>query len=192
MPTRKQGKVNSPVAKINVILVYALLILTFCFANIYVARCEIDVIKQYATDYAVDFAMPTSATGLIITLITSSIMSVLLLELYMSVYYYFAYRHMRGFMPFSSSEFKSNLRPFMVLRNVIWGLLSLLAFLPSGYFIPLTISFFETLSNLIIVFPFYYYMKHYYIADGFGGRVLISFAFPLFIFTVISSIFTFV
>ena len=192
MPTRKQSKVESPLAKINVVLVYALLFITFCFANIYVARCEIDLIMQYSADYSVDFAVPTNTTGFIITLLTSSFTSVLLLELYMSMYYYFAYRHMRGFMPFSSKEFKNNLRPFMVLRNVIWGLLSLLAFLPSGYFIPLTVSFFETLSNLIIVFPFYYYMKKLYIVDGFGGKVLVSFAFPLFIFSVISSIFAFV
>lgn len=192
MPTRKESKVESPAAKLNAVLVYALLFITFCFANIYIARCELEAIGQTVSDYEINFMIPTNTVGYLVVLLSLSLTNVLFLELYMSVYYYFAYRQMRGLLPFSSKEFKSNLRPFMVVRNLIWGALSLLAFLPSGYFIPMSISFFETLANLVIVFPFYYYMKNYYIADGFGGRVLTAFSFPLFIFSAISSIFAFV
>ncbi|MEG1519767.1 MAG: hypothetical protein RR458_02150, partial [Clostridia bacterium] len=111
-----------------------------------------------------------------------------LLELFMTVYYFFGFQGMRGLLPFSNYEFKANIRPFMVVRNLIWAVLSATMFINGGYTIGIGYIIFENLATMIVFLPAFFFMKKYYIKDGYGGRVLWSIAVPYLIMSTMTTI----
>lgn len=189
MPTRKENTVTTPFTErksIAMNIVYAISFFALCW---YSSRGQLELTEYMASEYGYSLSMiPTNFAGYIMTLIISGLMSCLVAEVMMKLYYFFAYRYMRGLMPFSVNEFKTNFRPFLIIRNLIVGLLSLLCLTENGYFIIFGLNLFEMLATMIVIFPFYFFMKKYYIKDGYGGRVLVSFAIPFVLFNSITYI----
>ena len=186
MPTRKQQRVTTPFIGKNVPVITALYALSFVAANWYAARGQLELTEYVASSYGYSLTVPTGISGYIVTLIVSALTSFVVCEPVMKIYYFFAYRYMRGLLPFSVKEFKCNLRPFLAVKNVALGLLSLLCLTEDGYFIVFGLNMFDMLLTMITIFPFYFYMKKRYIADGYGGRVLVAFAVPFIVFNAIT------
>lgn len=188
MPTRKNNEVTTPFTAKSTLLLTVAYILSFFALSWYSSRGQLELTEYMAMEFDYTFSVPTGMSGYIMTLITSGLMSLLVAEIMMKIYYFFAYRYMRGFMPFSLKEFKANFRPFLIVRNILVGLLCLLCLTEDGYFIVFGLNMFEMLATMAVIFPFYFFMKKNYIKDGYGGRVLASFAIPFVIFNLITYI----
>ncbi len=188
MPTRKDNNVITPFSENKSVWVNILYVISFFALNWYSSRGQLELTEYMAAEFGYTFSMSTGMGGYIMTLIISGLMSCLVAEVMMKLYYFFAYRYMRGLMPFSVIEFKRNFRPFLIIRNLIVGILSLLCLTENGYFIIFGLNLFEMLATMIVIFPFYFFMKKHYIKEGYGGRVLVSFAIPFVLFNLITYI----
>lgn len=190
--TRKSEKVTTAFTKANIYLVYALLFITFALANLFYARGNIELLGSVAKAYGLNIAITKGLSTYIFYLIVNGLISIVVLEVIASIYYMFAFKYMRGAMPFTIMEFKQNLRPFIVLRNVIWGVLSATMFLQGGYTIGVGYSFFESLATMIIFFPMFNFMNKNYVAKGYSKNLLLAFAVPFFIFNVVTVVTSYV
>lgn len=180
--TRKEGKIETRMSRLNINIVYLLLFLTFALANLFYVRSEMSLIGYLIASYGLSFNIPSNVLTYIIFSIVNALISILLLEAVMTIYYFFSFQYMKGLTPFSLNEFKTNARPYLILRNVIWAVLASTMFLQGGYTIGFGMMFFEELSTMIIFFPLFFFMKKNYIKEGYGKNVLLSFAIPFFIF----------
>ena len=184
---RKEGIIKSPFTKKNSIVVYILLFLTFLVTDLFGARSSFIVTIELAMQQ-LEMVMPATISMFILYVAISSAVSLLLLELYLTVYYFFAFQSMRGFMPFSVKEFKQNARPFFILRNIIWACLSGLMWIPGGYFIGIGTIIFEIMATMIVLFPLFFFMKKHFVKDGYAGKIFNSFIIP---FVIYNSLFIF-
>ncbi len=184
---RKEGVITTPFTKKHKILVYLLLFLTFLVTDVFSVRSEFMWYTSLATEMT-GIAIPLTLSTFVVYVVLDAIVSILLLELYLTVYYFFAFQSMRGFMPISNREFKENSRPFFIIRNIIWAGLSSLMWLPGGYFIGVGSLLFELIATMIILFPMFFFMKKHFVKDGYAGKIFNSFIIP---FVIYNSLFIF-
>lgn len=180
--TRKDGEIVTPFTKMNQLWQYLAIFVTFTFTNLYILRGQFTTALQIYAELAETVILPT--TGMFIAyILLNALVSTILLEVFLSLYYFLAFQSIRGLMPFTNREFKSNIRPFMAIRNVIWALLSATMFIEGDFFLGVGYVLFENLATMIIFLPAFFYMKKRYIKDGYSAKVLTSFAMPYLIIT---------
>ncbi len=183
--SRKQKEINTPFTKLNKWLVYAIMFVSFLFCDLYYIRTafistEVLMLQMFGMQVEMTSGM------YIAYLLFNALLQTIVLEVVFTIYYYFSYQSMRFFMPFSLKEFKANIRPFFIVRNLIWTGLSLLMLLPKGYFVGVGAVAFEMIANVIVFFPAFFFMKKYYIKEGWNSRILMSFAMTFIIFNGVS------
>ena len=182
---RKEGVITTPFTKKNSMIVYILLFLTFLVTDIFTARSQF-VSTMATVSQMADVVIPLTTGTFIAFIVFNSIISLLLLELYLMVYYFFAFQSMRGFMPFSNKEFKENARPFFIIRNLIWAGLSGLMWIPGGYFIGVGYLLFEIIATMIVLFPMFFFMKKHFVKDGYAGKIFMNFVIPFLVYNGIN------
>ncbi len=174
---RKQENITTPLQKINPILVGIMLVASFFVMDIYQARSEIFLVQLQLPSFNLD-PIQLSFRTVVLLMFMSAVLYTLINEIYMEVYYYFAYKGLNRRIPFTKREFKQNFRPFIILRNLMLAPLSLLKFINGGMFVAMGTFGFEFLTTSIVIILAFYYFKKHYIKEGYTRVVLLSFVIP--------------
>ena len=176
MPSsRKEEKIVTFATKIPMFAWIVLLFCSFIFANLFDLKMLMETYRQI-------FSLFEKFEGNIffnsLVILMSGAVEIGFLFLYFYVYNSIAQRYVRVKLPYTSKEFAHNIIPFFIIANILNGLMSLTMFVEGGIYISFGILFYEMFSIMLIFFPAFFFMKKHYIKDGYGEKILLSYAVP--------------
>ncbi len=176
---RKDGVIMPIGSKIPYIIWMLLLIASYAFAELFMTKITMNSYMYLFSDYINLLETDTfyfSILGMV------SLLESVMLYVQIAIYNFIARWYLRGEIPCETRELFRNLIPFFIVRNLIWGSLSLLMFIPSGIFVSIGLAAFEMLATMIILFPAFKSIKKRYIKQGYGREILQAYAVPYLIF----------
>ncbi|MFI3162819.1 MAG: hypothetical protein R3Y65_00090 [Bacillota bacterium] len=173
--SRKDGVILPVGNKVPYIIWILLLMASFAFAELFMTKMTMNSYMYLFSDYI--YLIETDAFYFSI-LGMVAVFETVFLYCVVSIYNFIARWYLRGENPCETRELFRNLVPFFIVRNIIWGGLSLSMFIPSGVFVSIGLALFEMLATMIIFFPAFKAIKKRYIKQGYGREILQAYAVP--------------
>ncbi len=184
--SRKPGEIKPIGSKVPYFVWLLLLFVSFAFAGLFMTKMTMTSYVYLFSEYTADVDYTAFYFS---TLAMVALFEAFLLYCQLAVYNYIARWYLRGEIPCTTRELFKSTMPFFVLRNIIWGALSLLMFLPSGVFVSIGSVAFETIATMIIFLPCFYAIKKRYIKQGYGKEIMQAYAVPYVILQITFLIF---